>query len=102
MQARHLFYPMVLIFCVEFRELSHLTRDLSQAERKKKWLLSQACHNVMEKLLILDTKINEKLTRANQIIYCLENDKMTMMLSKTPNHCSDSESYYLKLRIFYN
>ena len=25
---------MVLIFCVEFRELSHLTRDLPQAERK--------------------------------------------------------------------
>ena len=25
---------MVLIFCVEFRELSHLTRDLSQAEKK--------------------------------------------------------------------
>ena len=24
----------VLIFCVEFRELSHLTRDLSQAEKK--------------------------------------------------------------------
>ena len=33
-QARHLFYAMVLIFCVEFRELSHLTRDLSQAEKK--------------------------------------------------------------------
>ena len=27
-------YAMVLIFCVEFRELSHLTRDLSQAEKK--------------------------------------------------------------------
>ena len=26
--------PMVLIFCVEFRELSHLTRDLSQTEKK--------------------------------------------------------------------
>ncbi len=25
---------LVLIFCVEFRELSHLTRDLSQAEKK--------------------------------------------------------------------
>ena len=25
---------MVLIFCVEFRELSHFTRDLSQAEKK--------------------------------------------------------------------
>ena len=25
---------IVLIFCVEFRELSHLTRDLSQAEKK--------------------------------------------------------------------
>ena len=25
---------MVLMFCVEFRELSHLTRDLSQAEKK--------------------------------------------------------------------
>ena len=25
---------MVLTFCVEFRELSHLTRDLSQAEKK--------------------------------------------------------------------
>ena len=25
---------MVLIFCVEFRELSHLTRDLSLAEKK--------------------------------------------------------------------
>ena len=25
---------MVLIFCVEFWELSHLTRDLSQAEEK--------------------------------------------------------------------
>ena len=24
----------VLIFCVEFRELSHLPRDLSQAEKK--------------------------------------------------------------------
>ena len=24
----------VLIFCVEFQELSHLTRDLSQAEEK--------------------------------------------------------------------
>ena len=24
----------VLIFCVEFRELFHLTRDLSQAEKK--------------------------------------------------------------------
>ena len=24
----------VLMFCVEFRELSHLTRDLSQAEEK--------------------------------------------------------------------
>ena len=24
----------VLVFCVEFRELSHLTRDLSQAEKK--------------------------------------------------------------------
>ena len=24
---------LVLIFCVEFRELSHLTRDLSQAEK---------------------------------------------------------------------
>ena len=30
-QARHLFYAMVLIFCVEFWELSH---DLSQAEKK--------------------------------------------------------------------
>ena len=26
----------VLIFCVEFRELSHLTRDFSQAEKKIK------------------------------------------------------------------
>ena len=26
--------PVVLIFCVEFQELSHLTRDLSQAEKK--------------------------------------------------------------------
>ena len=25
---------MVLIFCVGFRELPHLTRDLSQAEKK--------------------------------------------------------------------
>ena len=25
---------MVIIFCVEFRELSHLTYDLSQAEKK--------------------------------------------------------------------
>ena len=37
---RNLFYQKmrklqrVLIFCVEFRELSHLTRDLSQAEKK--------------------------------------------------------------------
>ena len=32
----HTYIPsiMVLIFCVEFRELSHLTRDLSQAEKK--------------------------------------------------------------------
>ena len=29
-----LFITMVLIFCVEFQELSHLTRDLSQAEKK--------------------------------------------------------------------
>ena len=27
-------HAMVLIFCVEFRELSHLTRDFSQAEKK--------------------------------------------------------------------
>ena len=27
-------FTTVLIFCVEFRELSHLTRDLSQAEKK--------------------------------------------------------------------
>ena len=33
-QARHLFYAMVLIFCVEFLELSHLTHGLSQAEKK--------------------------------------------------------------------
>ena len=32
-QARHLFYAMILIFCVEFRELSHLTPDLFQAEK---------------------------------------------------------------------
>ena len=31
--------PKVLIFCVEFRELSHLTRDLSQAKKKKNVLL---------------------------------------------------------------
>ena len=31
-----------LIFCVEFRELSHLTCDLSQAEKKKKLFLLQA------------------------------------------------------------
>ena len=27
-------WPTILIFCVEFRKLSHLTRDLSQAEKK--------------------------------------------------------------------
>ena len=32
----------VLIFCVEFRELSHLTRDLSQAEKKITVLTSWA------------------------------------------------------------
>ena len=35
--GRYVFYVNitgVLIFCVEFRELSHLTRDLSQAEKK--------------------------------------------------------------------
>ena len=30
----HIFQSKVLIFCVEFWELSHLTRDLSQAEKK--------------------------------------------------------------------
>ena len=29
-----LLWTKVLIFCVEFRELSHLTRDLYQAEKK--------------------------------------------------------------------
>ena len=32
---------MGLIFCVEFRELSHLTRDLSQAEKKINVVTSQ-------------------------------------------------------------
>ena len=35
-----LWYILVLIFCVEFLELSHLTRDLSQPETK--YLLLQA------------------------------------------------------------
>ena len=48
----------VLIFCVEFRELSHLTRDLSQAE--KKWYFvtkivltycEKKCSSDREKLL---------------------------------------------------
>ena len=30
----HLSVSKVLIFCVEFWELSHLTRDLSQTEKK--------------------------------------------------------------------
>ena len=32
----------VLIFCVEFRELSHLTRDLSQAEKEINFVTSWA------------------------------------------------------------
>ena len=31
----HISSTYVHIFCVEFWELSHLTRDLSQAEKKK-------------------------------------------------------------------
>ena len=35
-------WPTILIFCVEFREFSHLTSDLSQAEKKINVVTSQA------------------------------------------------------------
>ena len=35
----------VLIFCVEFRELSRLTRDLSQAEKELENICKANAHN---------------------------------------------------------
>ena len=38
----------VLIFCIEFWELSHLTGDLSQAEREKMLLQAEQMHTLAE------------------------------------------------------
>ena len=37
---------MVLYFCAGFRELSHLTRDLFQAEDKKILLQNEEMHKI--------------------------------------------------------
>ena len=51
---------MVLIFCVEFQELSHLTRDLSQAENKSrvKWDNSQNSTQKMRTYNLLLNGVN--------------------------------------------
>ena len=38
----------VLIFCIEFWELSHLTGDLSQADREKMLLQAEQMHTLAE------------------------------------------------------
>ena len=48
----------ILIFCVEFQELSHLTRDLSKAEKKinviTSWANAQTDIDFMVKVSILN------------------------------------------------